>query len=89
MDLKRVLASAPRKHEKAEPHPLMTPWGESLDPHDVLSEHPRPQCAREGILILNGVWEYSFAPSAQAAEEWRSAAIPAEFEGEIVVPFSP
>lgn len=89
MDLKRVLASAPRKHEKAEPHPLMTPWGEALDSNEVLSEHPRPQCAREDVLMLNGVWEHCFVSAENASQEWRAAEIPHDFEGDIVVPFSP
>ena len=57
MDLKRVLASAPRKREPEEPTPLLTPWGESLDAENVLQEHPRPQFARESVRMLNGWWD--------------------------------
>ncbi|MFA1545554.1 glycoside hydrolase family 2 protein [Actinomadura chokoriensis] len=57
---------------------LLTRWGKVLDPELVLPEYPRPQLVRDSYLNLNGRWEYAFAD-----EE------PAEYDGEIVVPFSP
>ncbi|WP_026400576.1 glycoside hydrolase family 2 protein [Actinomadura rifamycini] len=57
---------------------LTTPWGEELDPDEVLPEYPRPQLVRGGYLNLNGRWEYAFAPDE-----------PDAFDGEIIVPFSP
>ncbi|MFA1538751.1 glycoside hydrolase family 2 protein [Actinomadura monticuli] len=57
---------------------LLTRWGRALDPDAVLPEYPRPQLVREGHLNLNGRWEYAFADAE-----------PAEYDGEIVVPFSP
>lgn len=45
-----------------------------------LSEYPRPQLYRESYLSLNGEWEYKISDNA---------AIPASFDGKIIVPFSP
>ncbi|TDC68650.1 glycoside hydrolase family 2 [Actinomadura sp. GC306] len=56
----------------------LTRWGAELDPDAVLPEYPRPQLVRDSYLNLNGRWEYAFAD-----EE------PAEYDGEIIVPFSP
>ena len=127
LDLKRVLASAPRKREPEEPAPLLTPWGEALDPEHVLQEHPSPQFARENVRMLNGWWDYAIVPcgksgsgeaSPEASNEapsetlpeadargtstcgidacgistahaWRSATPPSQFDGRILVPFSP
>ena len=127
LDLKRVLASAPRKREPEEPTPLLTPWGEALDPEHVLQEHPNPQFARENVRMLNGWWDYAIVPcgksgsgeaSPEASNEapsetlpeadargtstcgidacgistahaWRSATPPSQFDGRILVPFSP
>ena len=60
---------------------MTTPWGASLDPANVLPEHPRPQLVRDSYLNLNGHWEYAFTPAA--------AAVPAVWDGQILVPFSP
>ena len=35
MDIKRVLASAPRDHDPGAARPLLTRWGEALDPDSV------------------------------------------------------
>lgn len=35
MDIKRVLASAPRKHDLGEERSMLTVWGEALDPAAV------------------------------------------------------
>ena len=63
MDIKRILASAPRKHDRGEPAQLTTPWGEAIDPARVRAEHPHPQFAREGIRSLNGWWQYAIVPT--------------------------
>lgn len=47
MDIKRVLASAPRDHDLGPERPLLTPWGESLHPLAVRQEHPHPQFVRD------------------------------------------
>ena len=60
---------------------MITPWGEALDPANVLPEHPRPQLVRESYLNLNGHWDVAFAAA--------DAARPSVWEGRILVPFSP
>ncbi|MFB4308908.1 glycoside hydrolase family 2 protein [Actinomadura sp. GTD37] len=77
---------------------LLTRWGKALDPDAVLPEYPRPQLVRDSFLNLNGRWEYAFtdtepaepAAHAEPAERAEYANTgPAEYDGEIVVPFSP
>ncbi len=89
LDLKRVLASAPKEHVKGEAKPLFTPWGESLNAENVLSEHPRPQFARKRFEVLNGWWDYAIVRVDDARGSWRNALPPREFEGRILVPFTP
>ncbi len=72
-----------RDTAKAEAERLMglkTEWGESLNPDAPLQEYPRPQFRRESYLNLNGQWDYAITNSDE---------VPAQFDGRIVVPFSP
>ncbi|WP_302962270.1 glycoside hydrolase family 2 protein [uncultured Adlercreutzia sp.] len=85
MDIKRVLASAPRKHDAGPARPLLTPWGEALDPADVRAEHPHPQFARESFTMLNGWWDYAIVPAGKGP----AARPPDRLDGRILVPFSP
>ncbi|MBE6914729.1 MAG: glycoside hydrolase family 2, partial [Ruminococcaceae bacterium] len=59
---------------------MLTPWGEQLDRERVLQEYPRPQLRRDSYLNLNGLWHYAITPDAEQ---------PAQWDGEILVPFSP
>ena len=59
---------------------LLTPWGEALDADHPLLEYPRPQLVRASYLNLNGRWQYAITATENA---------PQEFDGTIVVPFSP
>ena len=59
---------------------LLTPWGEQLDRERPLPEYPRPQLQRASYLNLNGVWQHAFRISDRRPEQW---------DGPIVVPFSP
>lgn len=59
---------------------LYTRWGKALDKEHVLEEYPRPLMVREDFICLNGLWEYAFT------KEFR---VPEEYDGEILVPFSP
>lgn len=59
---------------------MKTVWGEALDIENVLPEYPRPQLARESFLSLNGVWRYAMT---------KCSSEPGEYDGDIVVPFSP
>ncbi len=59
---------------------IKTSWAETLDPQNVLPEHPRPQLERGEWLNLNGLWSYAITALADAK--------PSNFEGEILVPFA-
>ncbi|MDR0531363.1 MAG: glycoside hydrolase family 2 [Oscillospiraceae bacterium] len=58
---------------------LLTRWGRALNRDCPLPDYPRPQFRRERWRNLNGVWEYGITPEGA----------PPEWQGEIVVPFSP
>lgn len=58
---------------------MLTPWADDLDVSNVLPEYPRPQMVRDNWTNFNGVWQYAITP--------KDADQPAEFEGEILVPF--
>ena len=91
LDIRRVLASAPKKHTEETLNSLTTVWGEALDASNVLPEHPRPRMQREEYAMLNGVWEYAIAPvdGEVDAETLAQQEIPSRWDGQIVVPFSP
>ena len=59
---------------------MLTRWGRALDASAVLPEYPRPQLVREDYINLNGFWDYAIT---------RSADEPREYDGKILVPFSP
>ena len=75
------------------PETLYTRWGRELEsrawavlgtPSEKefvpLPEYPRPGLVRESYLNLNGFWDYAFTESED---------LPGEYEGKILVPFSP
>jgi beta-galactosidase/beta-glucuronidase len=81
MELKNALRTLLFKEDKSQGyHQLYTPWGEHLDPNQILMEYPRPQLRRDNYRILNGYWNYCITKK----EGW-----PTSFDGEILVPFSP
>ena len=43
--------------------PIMTIWGENIDPEHVWEEYPRPQFERDEWLNLNGIWDFSIGKS--------------------------
>lgn len=59
---------------------INTPWGEQVDPKNVLPEYPRPIMERNDWKNLNGIWNYAIAK--------KGAPVPATFQGEILVPFA-
>ena len=59
---------------------LKTHWGENLDPENVWPEYPRPIMERAEWNNLNGLWSYAIRPAGEAK--------PAEFDGQILVPFA-
>ncbi len=105
MDIRRMLAGRLRTHEREDPLPLWTPWGEELlardekgaglgGPSDVNrasspATHPHPQFARSAWGSLNGWWECAFVASPGGDAPERTAAVPATFSQHIRVPFSP
>lgn len=97
LDIKRVMASKPRKHEQEPLLPLTTPWGQRIvdgevPGRDILPEHPHPQFARKSFTSLNGWWEYAIVDTGsleQARRAWDSSLPPDRFDGRILVPFSP
>ena len=91
LDIRRVLASAPKKHTEETLNSLTTVWGETLDVSNVLPEHPRPRLRRDKYAMLNGVWEYAIVPvdGEVDVETLTQQEIPSRWDGQIVVPFSP
>lgn len=59
---------------------IKTKWAEQINPQNVLPEYPRPQLERTDWVSLNGEWEYAIKP--------KGAAIPASYDGNILVPFA-
>lgn len=59
---------------------LMTQWGETLNPNEVLTEYPRPQMKRMNYTVLNGYWDYCIL---------QESGMPKHYDGRILVPFSP
>jgi beta-galactosidase/beta-glucuronidase len=76
------LAATAQVAWKPAPGPLTTPWTDQVTPDNVLPEYPRPQLARGDASWknLNGLWDYAIRPRAEA--------VPADFEGRILVPFA-
>ena len=69
----------------------MTRWANDVSPDKVLPEYPRPQLVRKDWLNLNGLWDYAVlkgeaGPGKPLAGNQRPA-IPAEWQGKILVPF--
>lgn len=94
MDLIDAIKSIDKPHEDDVLNRLYTPWGESLDPDNVLKEYPRPQFVRDSYINLNGYWDYSIISKPadfdnDSLNATFSAEIPSEMDGLILVPFSP
>ena len=91
LDLKRVLAAAPRKPDGTPLEELLTPWGEALLQGEESPEplHPHPQFARDSFVCLEGMWDYAIVDAPEAATARRDVPAPATWDGTIRVPFSP
>ena len=59
--------------------PIQTPWAAEVSPANAHPEYPRPQLVREKWASLNGLWDYAVVPA--------DASRPAEWDGQILVPF--
>jgi len=66
------------KYEVAD-GPLLTRWAKKVSPKNALPEYPRPQMVRKDWQNLNGLWDYAIVG--------KDASQPAEFDGEILVPY--
>lgn len=80
MNLKDAVKSIIKPHEDDVLKPLSTEFSENLDPEHILCEYPRPQMVRDSYINLNGIWRYAITKEDK---------LPSEFDGEILVPFSP
>lgn len=90
LDIKRILASAPRKPESAQPRTLYTVWGERIVEGETPEcAHPHPQFERKSFHSLNGWWECCFVQTKDAAASLHAAVAPSTFDRRIRVPFSP
>lgn len=91
LDIKRVLAAKPGAPEDVELAPLTTTWGDAIrnDPASVPSEYPRPRLRRDAWTCLNGWWDYAIVESGSAKDLWKTSRPPKEWDGCILVPFSP
>jgi hypothetical protein len=83
MDLIDAIKAIDKPHEDDVLNRLYTVWGENLDKDNVLPEYPRPRFVRDGFMNLNGIWEYKIVQDISAN------VLPADTDGEILVPFSP
>jgi len=80
MDILDCARNINKSHENDVLARLTKVWGEGLDAEHVLEEYPRPQLKRNNYTILNGYWRYAIT---------RSADMPTNYDGTILVPFSP
>lgn len=64
--------------------PIMTTWGESIDPDNVWQEYPRPQLTRSEWMNLNGLWGY-FCRKSQIDYSYEANA--ETFAEQILVPY--
>lgn len=60
---------------------MLTAWGEKVTPENAWRDYPRPALVRENWTNLNGLWKYAITPIA-------APAAPAEWTGDILVPFA-
>ena len=72
------VCAAEAKYKVAD-GPLLTRWAKKVSPKNALREYPRPQMVRKDWQNLNGLWDYAIVG--------KDASQPAEFDGEILVPF--
>jgi len=66
---------------KIVPGHITTEWADKVNPSHPLNVYPRPQLQRSEWQNLNGLWQYAILPASD------DKAIPASFQGNILVPF--
>ncbi|MCY2990663.1 MAG: chitobiase/beta-hexosaminidase C-terminal domain-containing protein [Planctomycetota bacterium] len=74
-------ADAPTQSWKPAKPVLMTRWGKTVTPENVLPEYPRPQMVRREWQNLNGLWEFAVGAPDDAAPVGKTLA------RRILVPF--
>lgn len=90
-DFIRAMKSVLATHPEDELNALFTPWAEELIESgrfargDVLQDYPRPMMRRDSYMNLNGWWEYAI----KNIDNDSPIAPPKNFDGPILVPFSP
>ncbi|OAM90842.1 hypothetical protein OH491_03680 [Termitidicoccus mucosus] len=72
-------ATAPAKPWSPAGDLIKTSWAAQVSPESTLPEYPRPRLVRSDWQNLNGLWDYAITP--------KGAALPAAFDGQILVPF--
>lgn len=80
MNLHDAVNSIIKPHKEDVLFPLTTPFAENFDKKNVKKEYPRPQLVRDSYQSLNGEWDYAITGTDT---------VPANFQGKILVPFSP
>lgn len=80
MNLLYALRSLRLFSKKEKLSPLLTSWGENLNPDHVLEEYPRPQMVRDSYVNLNGYWDCRITDLKKHTNR---------YHGKILVPFSP
>ncbi|HEC41964.1 MAG TPA: beta-galactosidase [Bacteroides sp.] len=73
-----ILSPAPAQWSPIK-SPIMTVWGEQINPDSVLSEYPRPHMVRENWINLNGIWLFSLTDTVSGR--------PTGYDSKILVPF--
>lgn len=61
--------------------PIMTTWGENIDPLHVWEEYPRPQQERSEWMNLNGIWDFTVGINGGIYNKLRT------YDQKILVPF--
>ncbi len=76
------LSSVAQSDYKPVEGKIVTEWAAKVNPAAPLPEYPRPQMVRENNWTnLNGMWQYAIVPAGNDN-------IPAQFQGNILVPFA-
>ena len=77
-----VVSNAQQSGWQIVPGHITTQWATDVNPASALPDYPRPQMQRNEWQNLNGLWQYAILPVSN------NAAIPAIFQGNILVPYA-
>ncbi|NLR82235.1 glycoside hydrolase family 2 protein [Chitinophaga eiseniae] len=79
LGLPGISALQAQQSYQMKPIAIQSRWAKEVSPQNALPAYPRPQLERKNWENLNGLWEYAITAA--------NAAIPATFDGQILVPF--